>query len=106
MFYCVSGKQEKILINGIQPLTLEQREFDYIIVGSGSAGAVLARRLSEDPKVSVLLLEAGGDDDDTAEIQVPAAASMLQKKEIDWQFQTCPQRETYNRVHNWPRGKV
>ena len=90
-----------------QPLTLEQREYDYIIVGAGSSGAVLANRLSEDPSVSVLLLEAGGDDADTSEISIPIAAGLLQRNGItDWHFETTPQKETANRVHFWPRGKV
>ena len=89
-----------------KPLSLEEREYDYIVVGSGSSGAVVASRLSEDPNVSVLLLEAGADDDDVKEVSIPAAASLLQRTEIDWQFRTTQQRGTQNRIHYWPRGKV
>mmetsp|Transcript_5785 Transcript_5785/g.7134 ORF Transcript_5785/g.7134 Transcript_5785/m.7134 type:complete len:627 (-) Transcript_5785:73-1953(-) len=89
-----------------RPLSLEEREYDYIVVGSGSSGAVVASRLSEDPNVSVLLLEAGADDDDVKEVSIPAAASLLQRTEIDWQFRTTQQRGTQNRIHYWPRGKV
>ena len=82
------------------------RVYDYIIVGAGSSGAVLANRLSEDPKVRVLLLEAGADDDDMMEIAIPAAATVLQRKPVDWQFRTTNQNNTHQRIHNWPRGKV
>ena len=82
------------------------RVYDYIIIGAGSSGAVLANRLSEDPTVRVLLLEAGSDDDDMMEISIPAAAAVLQRKPVDWQFRTTNQGNTHQRVHNWPRGKV
>lgn len=89
-----------------QPLDPLNRVYDYIIVGAGSSGAVLANRLSEDPNVRVLLLEAGSDDDDMMEISIPAAAAVLQRKPVDWQFRTTTQSNTFHRVHNWPRGKV
>jgi len=63
---------------------------DYLIVGAGSAGCVLAARLSEDPAVNVLLLEAGGSDG-KLEIRIPAAFSKLFDSEVDWGFRTAPQ---------------
>src|SRR6266536_1758250 len=65
-------------------------EHDYVIVGAGSAGCVLAARLSEDPAVRVLLLEAGGEDR-KFEIRVPAAFSKLYRSEVDWGYSTAPQ---------------
>ena len=79
--------------------------FDYIIVGGGSAGCILASRLSDDRDVRVLLLEAGGPDD-RAEIHIPAAFSKLFQTEADWNYHTVPQAGAANRALYWPRGKV
>ena len=79
--------------------------YDYIIIGAGSAGCVIANRLSEDPKVSVLLLEAGGPDD-KQEIHVPAAFSKLFKTAYDWAYETEPEPHMGNRKMYWPRGKM
>ena len=78
---------------------------DYVIVGAGSAGCVLAARLSEDPKVHVALLEAGGADD-RREIRIPAAFSKLFKSPLDWNYATEPQEHLHGRALYWPRGKV
>ena len=79
--------------------------FDFLIVGAGSAGCVLAARLSEDREVKVALIEAGGPADDPA-IADPLQWPLLQGTAIDWQFATTPQAGTADRVHAWPRGKV
>ena len=79
--------------------------YDYIIVGAGSAGCVLAARLSADPQISVLLLEAGPADDAT-EIHAPAALSRLFQGPYDWNYRTVPQRRAAGRSIYWPRGKV
>jgi choline dehydrogenase len=79
--------------------------FDYIIVGAGSAGCVLAARLSADPSVSVLLLEAGPADD-AAEIRAPAAMNRLFQTAYDWNYLTVPQHRAAGRSIYWPRGKV
>jgi choline dehydrogenase len=78
---------------------------DYVIVGAGSAGCVLAARLSEDAAVDVLLLEAGGRDT-RREIHIPAAFSKLFKTDVDWNYETTPQPHLAGRSIYWPRGKV
>jgi len=80
-------------------------KFDYIIVGAGSAGCVLANRLSADPGNSVLLLEAGGPDR-KMEIHIPAAYTKLNRSEVDWSFSTEPQENVLNRRIYLPRGKT
>jgi choline dehydrogenase len=79
--------------------------FDYIIVGAGSAGCVLANRLSANPQNQVLLLEAGGKDR-KFEIHVPAAYAKLHHSEVNWNFFTEPQRFVNNRRIYQPRGKA
>jgi len=79
--------------------------YDYIIVGAGSAGCVLAARLTEDPHVRVLLLEAGGADK-AKEIHIPAAFSKLYKTAVDWNYSTEPEPCLHNRRLYWPRGKM
>ena len=80
-------------------------EFDYIIIGAGSAGCVLANRLSADPTLSVLLLEAGGPDT-KMEIHIPAAYTKLHGSAVDWGFWTEPQAALNGRRMYQPRGKT
>ena len=79
--------------------------FDFIIVGAGSAGCVLANRLSASGEYRVLLLEAGGEDSN-ANIHIPAAFSKLFLKKEDWNFHTVPQPHMHSRAMYQPRGKV
>lgn len=80
-------------------------EFDYVIVGAGSAGAPLAARLSEDPHVRVLLLEAGSKSGGQNS-RIPAAFSKLFKSKYDWDYVTDPQPGLGGRSVYWPRGKM
>jgi choline dehydrogenase len=79
--------------------------YDYVIVGAGSAGCVLAARLSEDPETSVLLVEAGPADTNQ-NIHVPLGYLQLAATEVDWDFATAPEPNCNGRRIGLPRGKV
>jgi choline dehydrogenase len=79
--------------------------YDYVIVGAGSAGCVLAARLTEDPDVKVALIEAGGPDTDD-EIHIPAAFGALFKGRRDWDMNTEPEPGLNNRHCYLPRAKM
>ncbi len=79
--------------------------YDYVVVGAGSAGCVLAARLTEDPGTSVLLIEAGGRDD-AEEVRIPLAFSTLFRTRHDWAFTTVNQKHANGRSLFWPRGKL
>lgn len=81
-------------------------EFDFIIVGAGSAGCALARRLTEDTRYTVLLLEAGGSDRRLS-IEVPIGyGRSFYNPRVNWMFETEPDPGLDNRRGYWPRGKV
>lgn len=87
-----------------------RRQYDFIVVGAGSAGAVMASRITEVYNWTVLLVEAGGDENEATD--TPSMAGYLQLTDVDWQYKTHPPK---NRGYcqamagercNWPRGKV
>ena len=79
--------------------------YDYVIVGAGSAGCVLAARLTEDPDTSVLLLEAGPPDSNQ-NIHVPLGYLQLARTEIDWDYSSAPEPNCNGRRVSLPRGRV
>jgi choline dehydrogenase len=80
--------------------------YDYIIIGAGTAGCVLANRLTQDPGVSVLLIEAGGKDD-YAWIHIPVGyLYCIDNPRTDWRFRTEPDAGLNGRSLIYPRGKV
>lgn len=80
-------------------------QYDYIIIGAGSAGCVLANRLSANSRHRVLLLEAGGPDKDL-NVKIPAGFPKLFKSKVDWAYHTVPQTGLKNRQLFQPRGKM
>ncbi|XP_052074006.1 glucose dehydrogenase [FAD, quinone]-like [Mytilus californianus] len=82
--------------------------YDYIVVGAGSAGGIVATRLSEGSD-KILLLEAGGSDIDDDLTKIPLLWSAFSNSNLDWKFKTIPQMHSHfankDKVSNWPRGK-
>jgi choline dehydrogenase len=84
----------------------ERETFDYIVAGAGSAGCVIAARLSENPKHRVLLLEAGPKDS-SPWIHMPMGyAKLFANPKLNWMFESEPEPELNNRTMYQPRGKV
>ncbi|OWF45557.1 uncharacterized protein LOC110456911 [Mizuhopecten yessoensis] len=85
------------------------KSYDYIIVGGGAAGLVLANRLSEDADVTVLVLEAGNSESDKPVYDIPYNAPKAQMTEADWIYRTVPQKHAHfgmkDKVGIWPQGK-
>lgn len=85
----------------------DNAEFDFVIVGAGSAGCVLAHRLSADPANRVLLVEAGGPDTGNINILVPAlVAKVITNENYIWPFMTEPQTHLNGQAQRWARGRV
>ncbi|KAI0733921.1 GMC oxidoreductase [Fomitopsis betulina] len=83
-----------------------QSRYDYIIVGGGTAGCVLASRLSEDPGVTVLLIEAGRSHEGHWLSRIPLAYTRMFKTDVDWDYHTTPQEAMYGRRVCWHRGRM
>ena len=94
----------------IYSLDQVDEEYDFIVVGGGSAGAVVARRLSAKQDATVLLLEAGDDASYVLDARIPAACGKMQDTDQDWGFVAEPSAKnnygTALQRDYWPRGKV
>ena len=84
---------------------MSRYKYDFIVVGAGSAGSVVANRLSEDPSAEVLVLEAGGTEIGP-NVENPSVWFTLLGSDIDWGYTTEPEPGLQNRRIAFPRGKV
>ena len=92
-------------VQKINTIHMKNQQFDYIITGGGSAGCVLANRLTEDPTVRVLLIEAGGNDSHPF-FHWPAGFAKMTKGIGSWGWHTVPQKNLKNRVLRFTQAKV
>ena len=90
----------------ITPSAFAATRFDYLIIGGGTAGLVIAARLSAVPGVTVGVLEAGPDSSSDPLITVPGRFGEVLGSDLDWQFATVPQAALEGRSLPWPRGRV
>lgn len=79
--------------------------FDYVIVGAGTSGLVLANRLSEDPRITVAVVDPGADQRSNPLVTDPAAWIHLQKTAVDWAYSSVPQAGSAGRTIDFPAGK-
>ncbi|XP_060551775.1 glucose dehydrogenase [FAD, quinone]-like, partial [Ruditapes philippinarum] len=104
-YYRSKNKNRLAVLEGVP-----DDEYDYVIIGAGSAGSVLAARLSEDKHSKVLLIEAGGHYDESENFHIPLLWTLSQKTKYDWEFYTEPQTQSSQGLKDkrafWPRGKV
>ncbi|GAA5859125.1 hypothetical protein JCM1840_003763 [Sporobolomyces johnsonii] len=84
----------------------DHKPFNYVIVGGGTAGLVLARRLSEDPENQILVIEAGPLAADDPRVEIPNQEFKLWGTDLDWRYKSVPQEECNGRRIVWPRGKL
>ncbi|KAJ7446109.1 GMC oxidoreductase [Mycena latifolia] len=91
---------------GFQPERKSWKTYDYIICGGGTAGCVLASRLSENPDISVLLIEAGKSNKGNLLARIPLAFTQLFPTAVNWKYDTVPQAGLDNKKESWDRGKI
>ncbi|KAB5515471.1 hypothetical protein GE09DRAFT_1013087 [Coniochaeta sp. 2T2.1] len=95
-----------VAIPHISAVNFASRKYDYLVIGGGTAGLVVAARLSEDPSLTVGVLEAGPVVVGDPEIEIPGLYGATLGAKYDWQFETVPQPGIAGRRVPWPRGKI
>ncbi|KAI0146259.1 hypothetical protein GGR57DRAFT_479318 [Xylariaceae sp. FL1272] len=89
----------------LQHVAASNSSFDYVVVGGGTAGLVVASRLSEDPRVSVAVIEAGNFEKDNFNVTTTTQIGLGRSTSIDWQYQSVPQIYANNQSLQWSAGK-
>jgi choline dehydrogenase-like flavoprotein len=97
----VSGR----LLGKEQLKDIDNTEFDYIVLGGGTAGLVIASRLSEDPEISVAVIEAGDFERNNPNVTNATTIGLGKNTRIDWQYDTVPQAFANNATIIWSAGK-
>lgn len=85
---------------------VSRREFDFVIIGGGTAGLAVAARLSEDPSLQIIVLEAGPDVQENEHVDTPGWYGSTLGTSLDWKFETIPQSGLNGRTIPWARGKA
>lgn len=99
LFSLAPGKSTSTLLD------LNNTHFDYVILGGGTAGLVVASRLSEDPRVTVAVIEAGNFERNNPNVTNPTMLGLATHTQVDWQYESVPQVFSSNKSIVWSAGK-
>ncbi len=97
--------ERQAIFNSLTTRTQTDKSYDYVVVGAGTAGSVVASRLSENPKHKVFLIESGGEESVESDMPAMFPMTFMDKKMDEYQYKTVPQTSYFNREFKLTRGK-